>query len=540
LKAEYFKIHDGKIGILVDKEINKNDDSNMLLVVGEPITNDIASIHDYKDAINIIPSFDGAFIAIYLDKKNKKIIIVSDILGLQPFYYYHDGEVFLAAGETKAFGTERDIPGWGAFFSWGHLIGTRTLVKNVEKLDSATVLIFDLKTKVLSKKKYWSFNKAKVGSVDYNIDDIVDSFKQSLNGYSNLLHNSQLLLSGGLDSRFILFSLKSMNIVPSNIIISHDDEYRDLDGRIAELCAQSVNAKFKKINIASDFFSSSHFLDYLKLSDASTSSLFLFISKISHVLKELSPTSVFDGFIPDKMLKAPPYLGGGGMKDFVSQNSHSVDSKTWQVVKRIFNTKIVEEMYEGYSQDLKNEIEKYPDDSFGVSEFNLLNRGSRRIAINPVQVYANYTRPIIPGMTKNFLTITSSMPCELKENNKLYIKIFEKAYPKACKVPFVSGGQLISPRKNMRYLMSKLMIHYCNCVRKYPSVSKPLMLQNKHSNTDSRFFSSKVFEDDTHILVDNLKKIDRNDPQYTTAWRIAFHWHAWNLVHKGQTYELMD
>ena len=538
MKTGYLKIDNGIIGTLGDEELYQ-DDGNITLIVGEPISNnDISSINDYRDAVSIFSSFNGAFIAIYYDKINKKLVIVSDFLGFQPCYYSQNNGKFLVACETKAFGSLRDLSGWGAFFSWGHLIGPRTLVKDVKKLEAATILIYNIEKKTISKKKYWEFPSPKP---KYNIDDIIESFNENIKGYSSILENSHLLLSGGLDSRFILYSLKSMGVHPEAIIVSHDDEYRDLDGRFAELSAKIANINYKKINISPDFFSSSHYLDYLQLSDAATPSLFLFISKIAHTLPNLAPGAVFDGLMPDKLLKTPPYVGNGGIMDFVSQNSNSFSSQTWLIIKNIFKPMVVEKMYEGYSSDLEDEIVKYSDDFFGVSEFNLLNRGSRRIAINPVQVYANYTIPIIPGMSKDFLESTVSIPFSAKDNNELYLKLFKRVYPDACRVPFMSGSKLISPKKDFMYFSSLSRMTLLDFIKKYPSVSKPLgFLKSNEKSQSDFFFLSKRIEDDENILIDNLKKIHPNDPQYTAAWKMVFHWHAWSLVHKRRISELLQ
>lgn len=536
LSEEFIKMPGGAIGVLSDKEIKNCQYENPLIFVGEPIIKEaVFNIENYKDAEKIIPCCDGAFVAIYLDRKHNKLVIVSDSLGLQPFYYKSDGEKFLASGETRAFGAERDLAGWGAFFSWGHLIGTRTLVKNLNRLESASILNFDIENKILNKndKKYWNFNHDKKIQ-KYCINDILESFLDSLRGYSNLLNETKLLLSGGFDSRFILFSLKSLNISPASIIVSHDDELKDLDGRIAEQCALCFDVDYKKINIEKNFFSSSNYLEYLKLSDASTLSMFLFISKLSPALKKISPKSVYDGFIPGFMLNASRNISNtenDTMKDFISRGSHSYESATWDIIKRIFKRNIVEAMYEGYCSDLKKEVEKYSNDNFGISEFNLLNRGSRRVALNPCQVYSNYTRPVLPGMTKDFLSVTSAIPSELKQKNEIYLKLFKTAFPEACNIPFVSGAKLISVNRNLSYLKSRINVLYCNFAKKYPSIFK---FNHSYDLIGSKFFSLKFLEDDGHINLGELQKIDRTNPYYLAAWKMLFHWVFWKCVHNGK------
>jgi asparagine synthase (glutamine-hydrolysing) len=537
MKQGYIKIDNGIIGTLGSVELNRNH-GNCTLIAGEPTnTSGLSKIQDYRDAVRIFPSLDGAFIAIHYDRFNKKLVVASDFLGFQPCYFRQkDGNFFLAS-ETKAFGSERDLSAWGAFFSWGHLIGSRTLVKDVKKLESASILVYDIENKIVNKEKYWNFPSPRSR---YNIDDIIESLNESIQRYSDGTENSRLLLSGGLDSRLILYSLVSLGVQPEAIIVSHDDEYEDLDGRFAELCANRVNINYKKFNIVPDFFSSFHYLDYLRLSDAATPSLFLFISKIAQILAELPPGAVFDGLMPDKLLKPPPYAGGGGLKDFVSQNSNAFDSRTWRMIRTVFNPRVAERMYEGYYSDLKAELGKYPDDFYGVLQFNLLNRGSRRIAINPVQVYANYAVPLLPGMTRDFLNTTASIPFGEKENNKLYLKLFMKVCPDACRIPFLSGGTLVSNKKNLTYWSSLLRMTLLDFIKTYPNFTRPMgLLKSKAKSQSDFFFLSKHIEGDTDITIDNLKKIHPTDPLFTSAWKTVFHWHAWHLVHNGRLSELL-
>lgn len=528
-----FEFYNGVIDVLSDETIEKNE-GNWTFIVGEP-TNmpDLSSIKNYKDAIKLLPQSDGAFIFIYYDATNKKIVIISDFLRLQPFYYRYNDLCFIATGETKSIGNERDLSAWGAFVSWGHLIGSRTLAKDIKKLEASTILIYDIQSDTIEKRKYWEFSY----SGTYSLDDIIDSFNESIKGYVKFLPDCHLLLSGGFDSRFILFSMKSLGFNPDAIIVNHDDEYANIDGILAESVAKTTNTKYRKFIVSPNFFSSQFYLEYLNITDGASPSLFIFISKISHILASVKPKAILDGLISGYLLNSAHYLEGGGLSDLVSKKN-DFNNPTWQLMKKIFRPEVVNEMYAGCVQDTKEEIEKYVDDSFGVSEFILLNRGARRVAINPVQAYANYTVPIIPGLTKDFINCSVSIPFDAKHNGGIFTKIFNKNYPKACSIPFISGSQLIPLRRNLYYFSSKLKIAFRKKVARYPNIFKHSILYNKHSVKRSDFFTDTFLEDDTHIVVDNLKKMDKKDPQYITAWKIVFHWYAWDLIHKGRLQEL--
>lgn len=540
-KTTKLTINNGAIGLIGAKSGKSvNDEDNILIFVGEPVNRlDISKISDYRDAIRILPQYDGAYIAIYYDTYKKKLIIVNDFLGFQPLYYYHSDSKIVFSSDTKAFGCERDIAGWGSFFSWGHLIGNRTLVKNVKKVSHASITIVDLSSLKTETQQYWKFPD--VSTTNFKISNITESFKTSVQAYIKKTEHGHLLLSGGFDSRFILCNLKALGVSPDVLIVSHDDEYGNLDGRIAEKYALAQKLPIKKSKAEDNFFSSRSFLEYLALSDAQTSSLFLFISKIAHIIREASPDAIWDGLVPDKLLKNPHY-NGSTLKEYISQNTFSKDSANWRIISQLFKRKIVDEMRESYLNDLNIERKNYYDDEFGVVLFNLLNRGARRIAINPLQVYANFTRPFIPGMSKDFFNSTISVPFNKKRDNSLYLKIFKEVYPEGNVLPFLSGNELFFSSNSTNVLLSKLRISYYKFTTKHPTIFQKLGLLHPTNLSSlsnlSDFLKSNQLFDDPFLNFDYVKKISPNDTRYKLSLTILFHWKAWELLHTGRLSEL--
>lgn len=532
------KIDNGVIAVIGEIGINSiNESDNILFWVGEPITNSsISKISDYRDAIREFTQFDGAFVALYFDHKNKKLVIVNDFLGYQPLYYCHSDTKIIFANETKAFGCQRDLAGWGAFFSWGHLIGNRTLVKNVKKVSHGSVIIIDTNHLKIKTQRYWEFPET---TSNYKISDIIETFKSSVLSYLKKTDQGHLLLSGGFDSRFILSTLKEIGISPKVLIVSHDEEYGNLDGKIAEKCANMSGVSIEKYKIEDNFFSSNSFLEYVALSDAQTICLFLFISKLTNIIRKAAPIAIWDGLIPDKLLKNPHY-SGGLLNDFILQNTFSKKNPIWQVASQIFKNEIFEEMYESYLNDLNIERNNYSDDEVGAIKFNLLNRGARRIAINPLQVYANFARPFVPGMSKDFVNSTISIPFIEKKSNKLYFKIFKEIHPNAHTLPFLSGNELFFTSIDSNVILSKLRIKYFNFLTKHPSIFLKLGLFRPTTTNRSDFLLSKQLFDDTDINSDYLNKIDENDPNYKLTLKILFHWKVWELLHTGRLSELKD
>lgn len=527
-----YKIEGGFVGWLGGDSCDKK--GNLLIMAGEPINGpDISKINDYQDAIRLLPEFDGAFNAIYFDRVNHKLVIVSDFLGLQPLYIKKSDKDICFASETKAFGLQnRDLAGWGAFFAWGHLIGDRTLLAGIKRFQAATVFVYDTQNNRKSINTYWDFPQT---TDRYSIDNIHDSFKETLTGYSSFPGESTLLMSGGFDSRLILFSLLAMGIKPNAQILAHDDEYDDLDGKLATSIVKNVGIKCEKITPSNNFFSSKDFLDFLDCSDANTPSLFLFISKIILSFISNKHNACWEGFIPGYSLVVP-YHNGIDLKSFVAAKA---PESTFAILKNIFKAPIYDEMYSLYRNVLDDEVGKYDNNKNSIGEFYLKNKGRHRTSINPLQVYSNFTRPFLPGMSKNF--ISSSMPIsyDKQKNHNLYLEFLEKIYPEACKVPFISGGKIMSHSRNSYYFSTVIKAELFKIIQNHPSIFGSLDLY-KDFSTKASFLDSELLCDDSALNVDFLTKIAPDDPRYLSIRKMVFHWRAWELVHNGNVYDFLN
>ncbi|MDA3840165.1 MAG: hypothetical protein PF572_03670 [Patescibacteria group bacterium] len=95
-----YKIEGGFVGWLGGGSCDQKE--NLLIMAGEPINGpDILKINDYHDAVRLLPEFDGAFNAVFFDRINRKLVIVSDFLGLQPLYVKSVDKPLVASGNSK-------------------------------------------------------------------------------------------------------------------------------------------------------------------------------------------------------------------------------------------------------------------------------------------------------------------------------------------------------------------------------------------------------------------------------------------------------
>ncbi len=94
----------------------------------------------------LFDKLNGVFAFAHYDSASGSLTVVNDPYGFMPLYYYYGQGVFVFASEVKAIlqvveQQELDWESCADFLYIGHMMGQKTLFKNVHALDSAQVLI---------------------------------------------------------------------------------------------------------------------------------------------------------------------------------------------------------------------------------------------------------------------------------------------------------------------------------------------------------------------------------------------------------------
>ncbi|MEX0928959.1 MAG: hypothetical protein WDZ53_06095 [Balneolales bacterium] len=432
---------------------------NHLVVTGLPIThrgsletrlNNI--VHsDYYTAGKLIAGLEGAFALTHWDEINKKLLIATDCLGMQPLYMVHKKGLFLLGSEIKALAASGcidivpDLAGWGSFLSTGYTLGNGTMLAGAERIPSATLMVYDPVANNIRKETYWKWPLTPV--ID-NIDkaptaDIVELLMEDVHGYTEHYPEGYMLLSGGFDSRLIAYLLDRENIPFQALVVKHHDEAANADGRFARKVARLLDIDSSYIKSSRSYYSSPEYLNYVIMNDMATESLYLFIAQVSACIRQ-EMKAVWDGAFPGRSLKAtfPP----GGFGPFIDSEFSFKDSLKWKAASTVFAPHMLNGMYEGFIDALNREKGKQPDSDEGVSRFLVNNRLRNRTAMNPLKVYANHVLPFTPGLNKEYWRITSSISYKAKAPYNLYLKILGRHFPGSLQAPVMTGSQMISQK----------------------------------------------------------------------------------------------
>ena len=166
----------------------------------------------HKWGVSAVDRFRGMFAFCIYDRKNKKLFLFRDRVGVKPLYYYFDGKNFAFASEVRAIKKYKDKlkinkNALCEFFQYGYIFDEISIYKDVKKVKPGHFLEVDLEKLKIKENEYWSilpffetqFNKREEKLVDELEELLVDAF--SLRMVSDAPVG--VFLSGGVDSSIV-------------------------------------------------------------------------------------------------------------------------------------------------------------------------------------------------------------------------------------------------------------------------------------------------------------------------------------------------
>jgi len=166
----------------------------------------------HKWGVKAVDRFIGMFAFCIYDKKEKKLFLFRDRVGVKPLYYYFDGKNFAFSSEVRALKKyknklEIEKDALCEYFQYGYIFDEISIYKNVKKVKPGHFLEVDLDKLDIKEKEYWSillffenqFNKSEKQLIDELEELLVDAF--SLRMVSDV--KVGVFLSGGVDSSIV-------------------------------------------------------------------------------------------------------------------------------------------------------------------------------------------------------------------------------------------------------------------------------------------------------------------------------------------------
>jgi asparagine synthase (glutamine-hydrolysing) len=154
---------------------------------------------------------NGAFVAAFWDRRNRRLALMNDRLGLYPLYWAEDNGGFSFASGVRALLADpalrrrTDRLAMAQFLTFDHVLGSRTLLEDVHLLTPGSVLIWE--NGQVSERSYWRPIHPDYYPLRTEVawmDDLIQHLRQAVRRQAPNGHPAGMLLSGGLDSRVIL------------------------------------------------------------------------------------------------------------------------------------------------------------------------------------------------------------------------------------------------------------------------------------------------------------------------------------------------
>ena len=207
----------------------------------------------------VVDHIDGIFAFAVYDKLEGKMYLFRDRCGVKPLYYYYNGDDFAFASELKAIkelgGNVKltiDQTALYDYHTYLYIPEPKTMYQEVKKLQAASMLIFDVKSKKIHQiKKYWKVHlNTKAGNPlsEKKMDEKADELRFHLGNAVKRQIVADVpvgtFLSGGVDSSIITAEVKnSMGDVTAFSIGFPDKRYDE--SIYAEKAADLLNVQLR-------------------------------------------------------------------------------------------------------------------------------------------------------------------------------------------------------------------------------------------------------------------------------------------------------
>jgi len=216
IQKEPQPFHKAGIYVWIDGEFYNQKE---LGVIKENVS-DAEILADYyinDNELSFLKLLDGIYSAVVYDSVKDKVYLITDRYGLRHIYWASINCDFIWCSEAKAllahpgFIPRINMESVKEFLSFGYLLENRTWFDGAELLPSGTILSYDLRTKSISKNRYWWWDEIPEPQSKCDekatIDELERLFVNAVSLRCRRNEKIGLTLSGGLDSRAIMAAL---------------------------------------------------------------------------------------------------------------------------------------------------------------------------------------------------------------------------------------------------------------------------------------------------------------------------------------------
>jgi asparagine synthase (glutamine-hydrolysing) len=469
----------------VEGKIYNKSDSELEIEVLELIDQIFSSglsVEKYKQRVtDWLLETDGDFVLYALNKTTNDFFLINDLLGRLPLYYHvKDDSELIVSREIQLHshlnhtvhevGNKFDMIGIAQFLLFSHTIGRRTLLRNVSKLDAASILtLCNNKSKFEAHNLYvFNFENKKYANEDIkkNAQELVMLFLEGCKNRADLNSKNIVALSGGLDSRAVAAGLYG-NKIPFSAVTSPEPNWAPVVGnlsesKIAEILANEFNVEWEDYDIMLP--RAENLLTLLRAKNGLIYLAHSFLPRFLEVLRGKYGSSPVNFF-----------TGHGGDVSFANLlfDVPDVDSCVRGIihVKGRFPLNVVADVTKISKSELKQEIrnvlDSYPESSPSLKLVHFLFfENNAKFSFEIEDVNRLYFWSVAPFYSVPFFKYIFNCSDKSKEKLALYREFLNSLSPAAAKIENSNWGCSINSNK------FKILQHILFLSFKYPKLRR--------------------------------------------------------------------
>jgi len=422
----------------------------------------------------------------------KTFELKNDRFGFYPMYFYtQDGQFGISSDLSALANTlprvNLDDAAISVFLRLGYYIGDTTPFQDIRRVPPACTMKWN-KEGLSIQTKSSTLSATPINITRYDaIRTYGEIFQQVIKRFSpDVNDNPSLLLSGGRDSRHILFAIKRTRILNPDCVtvrlkppFSKDDTiFSKQITRTLRLnhttFPQSLNEfkDEKQKNTITGFCSSHH----------------AWLMKLSRYFDTKGITLVYDG------------IGGDALSSTYSLNRTRLDlfdAGKWDELAEDYLRSeswlpylLTADFYKRFNREraaalLASELKKHGKENNPAGQFSFMNDVRRDIALGPWRILSNTTRiAVSPYLSGTVFDYLSSLPASFFLDHSFHSETIQTTYPEYAFIPFErkehAGRKKNYPDLSSLYLTTALYCyprnHNAHMIN-YHEVLVPLMVQ---------------------------------------------------------------
>lgn len=196
-------------------------------------------VHLYEDlGAGLVDRLRGMFAFAIWDRKQQRLVLARDRVGIKPLYIYRDHEKLIFGSELKAVlahpnvGREIDAAALEDYFTLGMVPGARAIFRKVEKLPPAHVLTIEPESLSAAPRRYWQLQFAPDNQ--RSVDDWQQAIRAKMQETVKLHLIADVpvgaFLSGGVDSSIVVSEASKQLADPLRTFSMgfHEEEFSEL------------------------------------------------------------------------------------------------------------------------------------------------------------------------------------------------------------------------------------------------------------------------------------------------------------------------